>query len=301
MKPQVLVYGNRKEPDSQYPFSTQVEKEAAFLKLFKHLKTSWKVYDLSSMSQAQEILYNLVRENIVKYPRVAGPAAIKLLTLRRKYEYEIWHIEPVPAKGARIANAITPKAHWAEVNKVRTRQEGHSILVTLTLKKGGDIDYTLVPTLCSGREAWDKMSAAGHYIADALVTEYQRDMYNAEGLKEALGAINELRVTLHMALHPETAAPKCTPARVFERVLSQAEGLLEKYSNSPLEKLHFEKRRPTSLDEANEAVAELKRAVGSSLYYLRKAGAVEQANDIVRTYKLMDEKLMDEKLAPSPV
>jgi hypothetical protein len=292
MKPQVLVYGNRKEPDTQYPFSTQAEKEAAFLKLFEHLRKSWKVYDMSEMSQAQEVQYNLVRENIGKYPRVAGAAAIRLLTLRRKYEYEQWHIEPVPTKGDRISNAITPKAHWAEVKSVRTRREGHSILVTLTLKNGGDVDYTLVPTLVTGggRDAWDKMGAASQYISDALVTEYKRDMYNAEGLRETLNSVNELRVALHMALHPETANPKCTPSKVIERVLSQAEGLLERYSNSPIEKLTMAKRRPTSLDEANEALAELRRAVGSSLYYLRKVGAVAEANDIIRTYKLADEK-----------
>src|SRR5277367_451166 len=235
MKPQVLVYGNRKQENMQFPFSTQAEKEAAFLKLFKYLKNTWKVYDSNSMSSAQKIQYAGALLNI-------GKNAIKLLTMRKTYEYEIWHIEKVPAKGA-VANTLTPKTHWAEVKSVRTRQEGHTILVTLTLKKGGDIDYILVPTLVSGREGWDKMSAASHYISDALVTEYKRDMYNAEGLTKALNSINELRVALNMALHPESANPKCTPARVIERVMQQAEGLLTEYSDSPIEKLSTAKRR----------------------------------------------------------
>src|SRR5208282_1811082 len=110
-----------------------------------------------------------------------------------------------------------------------------------------------------------------------------------EGLKEALDLINELRHCLHMVLYPEMASPTCTPSKVIERVMSQAESLLEKYSNTPLEALKMVKRRPTTLEDAQNMLAESKRCISGLMYHLRKAGKTQEADDIARTYKLEPE------------
>jgi len=267
MKPQVLVYGNRKQDDMQFPFSTLAEKEAAFLKLFKYLKDTWKVYDSNSMSSAQRIQYAGALLNI-------GKNAINLLTMRKTYEYEVWHVEKVPAKGAeRISKPVAVKQSWQDVKGVRTRSQGYIASVTLTLPNNKEIEYLLVPHQTTAKD-WDDMNAATHFITDALSTEWKGEMHAQEGLTKALNMVNELRNTLQMARYPGTASPTCTPDKVFERVMNQAEGLLKEYSNSPIEELVTIKRRPTELSEAQEELAKAKRTISALTHHLKKAGAV---------------------------
>lgn len=287
MRPQILVYGNRKIDDMRFPFSTQAEKETAFLKLFEYLRKMWKVYEVSKMSQTQEILYNTVRENISRYPEVAGGAAIKLLTLRKKYEYEQWRIEPVPTKDSkRISTPVVLKPHWADVKAVRCRHEGsYTPAVTLILPNRKEMTFLLVPHMATNKD-WDDLNAASHFITDALSTEWQGEMHNAEGLREALNVINELRHCLQYARFPETTPPQCSPKTVFDRVMRQAESVITKYSNTPIEKLVTMKRSPTTLEEAKEELARAKRCIGSLVHYLKQAGKTSEAQDVLDTYKL---------------
>lgn len=284
MKPQVLVYGNRKQDDMQFPFSTPVEKEKAFLELFKFLRKTWKVYDVSSMSQTQEILFNTVKDNIEKYPRVAGDAAIRLLTLRKNYEYEQWTIETVPVKvKGRLSESVVVKPHWLDVKTVRAQRTGGSVpSIRLVMKSGKEVEFLLVPHQTFFKD-WDDVNAAQQFIVEAIQTEYKREMYNAEGLKKALDTVNELRYCVHMALHPETASPTCSPSKVIERNLAHAESLLEEYSNTPVKPLTTAKRRPTTLDEAQEELARARRTIDSLGYHLKKAGKEAELADVLRS------------------
>jgi hypothetical protein len=283
MRPQVLVYGNRKEPDTQYPFLTLAEKEEVFLKLFKYLKNTWKVYDAGSMSTTQRKLYVAAKNGI-------GSAAIKLLTARKTYEYEVWHIENVPAKTEdRVSTPVVVKPHWDDVKEVRTRREGNYIpQVTLKLANNKEYVFLLVPHMTTCKD-WDDLNAASHFITDALSTEWKGEMHNGEGLKKALGLINELRVSLHYARYPETAPARMSPDKVFQRVSERAESLISEYSNTPIEKLVTKKRTPTNLEESNEAFAEAMRCIGSLAYYLRKAGKEQEVAEVLKSHKIPEE------------
>lgn len=283
MKPQVLVYGNRKEPDTQYFFETQEQKEEVFLKLFKYLKNTWKVYDKDSMSPHQYSLY----EGALKGD---GEAAIRLLTARKTYEYECWHVEFVPEKPAEsVAQHVVVKPHWDDVKEVRTRRQGdYTPLIILKLANNKEIEFLLVPHMTTQKD-WDDLNAASHFITDALSTEWKGEMHAAEGLKKALSLVNELRVCLHYARHPETVPPQITPDKVLDRVSEQALSLITEYSNTPVEKLVTKKRVPTDLQESNEKLAAAMRCVSQLAYYLRKAGKTEEVTEVLKTYKIPEE------------
>jgi len=271
IKRQVLVYGNRKQPEMQLAFSTQAEKEKVFLQLFDYLRKQWAVYNRTNMSKAQQAWYADAANG-------DGKAAINLLTVRKGYEYERWHIQDVPVKGLAL------KPHWLDVKGVSTRSDGSIVSVTLNLANNRGIEFLLVPHMTTNRD-WDGMSAAARFIADALRTEWSGELHNAEGLKKALNALNQLRRALHVALHPETASPTCSPDAVAERAFREAEETIKEYSDTPIEKLSLAKRRPTTLDEAQEELAEAKRCIGSLVYYLKKAGQDEALEDLQHIYK----------------
>lgn len=86
-----LIYGNRKMDDVSWDISTPAKRSKAFLKLFKLLRDGWKVYTLdywgSPMETSkQKMLYDMACKG-------DGAAAEKLLTMRKKYEYEGFRIE----------------------------------------------------------------------------------------------------------------------------------------------------------------------------------------------------------------
>jgi len=275
MRPQVLVYGHRKQPDKQFYFTTKKEKEAAFLRLFNYMRTDWKVYT-SGMTKAQKQWYDRAMMG-------QGVAAIQLLTLRRKYEYEQWHIEPVPAKAAdRVSVAPALKPYWIDVKQVRVRREASYVpSVTLVLANHKELNFLLVPHMATHKD-WDDLNAASVFITDSLTTEWEKDLHNGEGLKKALAVINELRHAVYYALYPETASEKCTPERVIERSMQGAESFLSEYSNTPIEELKRTKRRPTTLEEANEELAKAKRTIGSLSYYLKQAGKEKEVELALR-------------------
>lgn len=282
MRPQVLVYGNRKQDDMHFPFSTKADKERAFLLLFRYLRKTWKVYQPGDMTTAQRQWYERAMSG-------EGVAAIRLLTLRKGYEYEQWHIESVPTKDAtRLSRPIAPKAFYGQVKDVRTRRDGFTTKVSLLMPNNKELEFVVVPSMATHQD-WDDLSSATHFLAEALETEHQRDMHNAEGLKEALSVVNELRHALHIAQNPETASPTCSPKKILEYVNRKAEEVITKYSNTPLEKLVTVKRRPTSLDEANERLAEAKRCISALVYTLKKSDKTQQMQDVLKTYNLEGE------------
>lgn len=82
---QLLIYGNRKQDDMIWDISTPLKRQSAFLRLFNYLRTEWQVYDFDELPTKQKEWYNaaLLDSHI---------DAEKLLTARRKYEYEEWRI-----------------------------------------------------------------------------------------------------------------------------------------------------------------------------------------------------------------
>lgn len=284
MKPKLLIYGNRKQPDMVYTFTTLEEKKKAFLELFEYLRNEWKVYHHDDMPESHKKLFDLASNG-------DGVAAIRLLTCRKTYEYEQWCIEDVPAKGNQIAQPVAIKPYFSEVKEVRTRVDTHyGVSVTLKLPKNKEYTFLVVPFMVEG-DAWDDLNAASHFIADALTTEWQGEMHNAEGLKKALDVLNEMRHALHYARNPETAPPRITPEKLLNRVMESAESVIRDYSHTPIEELVTAKRRPTSLEEANNDLAEAKRAIESLVYYMKKAGLREELRDVSQTYKrLIPEK-----------
>jgi hypothetical protein len=285
MKSYVLVYGNRKQEDMQFPFSTQKEKEVAFLKLFKFLKVTWKVYEASPLTTKQKRLYELALTG-------DGKAAIILLTLRKQYDYEQWHIEEVPVKDkTRVSTKVVLKPFWSDIKKVRTRIDGLAANVCITLANGHDINFSLVPIMATERSDWDYVNQAEHFIIESLSTEWKHNMFAKEGLKKALDIINELRHALQWVRYPETASPTCTPDLFFNNVMTHAESILTEYSNTPIEKLATKKRVPTSLEEAKEKLAEARRCIGSLSYFLKKAGKTEEFKEVQQTYKSIMEEL----------
>jgi hypothetical protein len=79
----VLVYGNRKSDDILIDASTPEKEAAAFLKLFNYLDNEWQCY--SDMDGKQKILYGKAKAG-------DASAAFRLLSQRKSYEYEEWHI-----------------------------------------------------------------------------------------------------------------------------------------------------------------------------------------------------------------
>jgi len=277
MKQQVLIYGNRKQDDIQFPFSTQKEKEAAFLRLFEYLRIAWEVY--GDLTPKQRALYEQAKQK-------NGKAAIRLLSLRRAYEYERWHVEKVPAKAARqLSRLLVPKPHWADVKAVRTDRQGDCTIVRLTLSGKQQVALALVPYMVQGHDVWEKLNEAQQFVIATLDSGAQHEMHNAEALKKALHTVNELWHCLHYARFPETAPPRCSPDRLFDRVSQSAEAFLVEHSNTPLEELTHAKRVPTELDEAKELLAEARRCIGALAYHFKKLGNAELLKDLLRTYK----------------
>lgn len=281
MKPQVLVYGNRKQPDMQWSFRTQAEKEAAFLKLFNYLKKEWKVYmDITPQDKYQYQLLQEAKDG-------NGRSAVKLLTLRQCAEYEEWHVEDIPEKiSGALAVPVIPKPHLTNVVNVRTRREGTSISVQINLPKDQHVEFLIVPHMTTFKD-WDNMTSASYFITEALETEHKRELHNAEGLRIALTLVNELRNGLHYSLNPETMSPLCNPTKVFESLLRRASATLEDWSNTPVEELKTKKRRPTTFDEAQEELSSARLTISGLEHALRKLGpeGIKMADMVMESHR----------------
>jgi hypothetical protein len=102
--PSVLIYGNRKQDDMIWLFTTPTERRAAILSLFRYLDTYWKVYqdldDLDAETDKQLVLSETLpkseeeeqRDLLLEARAGDADAAFKLLKWRNDSEYEEWKI-----------------------------------------------------------------------------------------------------------------------------------------------------------------------------------------------------------------
>lgn len=251
-KGNTLVYGNRKEPETKWDISTSELRAKAFLELFNHLKTVWKVFTCGywgktkDEQETQKALYNLACGG-------DAVAAEKLLTMRIDYEYEEWQLLDAPVgEPGEPKKVLAKKPGKVYVKDIRKQRDGGNY--SFQLSNGEEIEMMYVPVNTT-RPDWENGYLIHHFLIDSFYEKLGRDRDSEEKVTKLLSHINFMRLVLNYSIHPEFMPLGRSLDKLQERAFRDAESYIEEYGANPVEKLKDKKVRPTTLQKANDTLS----------------------------------------------
>jgi hypothetical protein len=248
-----LVYGHRKQDDIKWDISTPELRAKAFLELFNELKTTWQVFECDywgankNEETLQKGLYALACKGDAE-------AAERLLRMRIDYEYENWRIVDAPTSvSGEPRTVLARRPGKIFVKDIRKQDNGR---YSFQLSNGEQIEFAYVP-INTTKPDWENGWMIHGFFLDALYEKLGRDRQSLDKTASLLSHMNYMRLTLYYTMFPEQM-PLGKDLSIWQRVsLQHADSLIDQYGDNPVEKINDKKKRPTSLQKAQDALSEL--------------------------------------------
>jgi len=252
-KGNTLIYGHRKQDDMKWDISTPELRATAFLELFKELKTAWRVFecDYWGKTKVEQAIQKALYESAS-----AGDAAAaeELLTLRIDYEYENWRIVDAPKSGeGEPRTVLARKPGKLFVKDIRKQDSGR---YSFQLSNGEELQFAYVP-INTTKPDWENGYMVHGFLVDSFYEKLGRDRDSEKKVADLLSHINYMRLTLYYTMFPERM-PLGKSLPVWQRrSLEQANSLIDQYGDNPVEPIKDTKKRPSSLQKAQDAISAL--------------------------------------------